>query len=57
MTIMMVTHDLSTAIQQFERVLCFQNRVFSLAPDEVCQHFAVGLYHPPLISTKTSITT
>lgn len=49
MTILMVTHDLSTAIEQVQRVLLVQNQVIQLKPEEVCQHFAMGLYHAPLI--------
>lgn len=51
MTILMVTHDLKAAIDQVERILCVQKTLFSLEPNEVCDHFAVGLYHPPLIQT------
>jgi zinc transport system ATP-binding protein len=56
MTILMVTHDLNAAIEQVERVLLVQNTVTLLKPEEVCQHFAIGLYHAPLIQmprTKT----
>lgn len=52
-TIIMVTHDLRAAIDQVERVLCVQREVISLKPEEVCEHFAIGLYHPPLIQIKT----
>lgn len=52
MTILMVTHDLKTAIDQVQRVLCVQGGVISLQPQEVCEHFALGLYHPPLINAK-----
>lgn len=48
MTIMMVTHDLKAAIDIVERVLCVQGGVLSLMPSEVCEHFALGLYHAPL---------
>ncbi len=48
-TLIMVTHDLSAAIDQVQRVLCVQNSVMSLLPKEVCEHFALGLYHTPLI--------
>jgi zinc transport system ATP-binding protein len=48
-TLVMVTHDLSVAIDQVQRVLCVQNSVTSLLPKEVCEHFALGLYHSPLI--------
>lgn len=49
MTIIMVTHNLRAAIDQVQRVLCVQGEVFSLKPEEVCEHFAIGLYHAPLI--------
>lgn len=49
MTIMMVTHDLKAAIDQVQRVICVQNTVMTLLPEEVCEHFALGLYHTPLI--------
>jgi zinc transport system ATP-binding protein len=48
-TMIMVTHDLNAAINQVQRVLCVQHSVISLQPSEVCEHFALGLYHPPLI--------
>lgn len=49
MTIMMVTHDLNSVIERVDRVICVQNKVFTLLPQEVCEHFALGLYHTPLI--------
>lgn len=49
-TIMMVTHDLSTAIDQVQRVLCVQHTLISLQPQDVCEHFALGLYHRPLLT-------
>jgi len=52
MTIVMVTHDLNTVIKRVDRVLCVQGQVLPLAPQEVCEHFAFGLYHPPLISSE-----
>lgn len=52
MTIMMVTHDLQTVINQVDRILCVQNSVVSLKPEQVCGHFAMGLYHPPLTKGK-----
>lgn len=51
MTVMMVTHDLSVAIEHVKHVLCVQRTVLSLEPQEVCHHFAVGLYHAPLVTT------
>lgn len=54
MTILMVTHDLGAAIEQVGRILCVQGSVISLKPEEVCQHFAFGLYHNPLIQPSSS---
>jgi len=48
MTILMVTHDLGIAVQQVDRVLCVQKETYWLQPDEICQHFAIGLYHRPV---------
>jgi zinc transport system ATP-binding protein len=53
-TILMVTHDLRAAIDQVERVLCVQGGVISLKPEEVCKHFAFGLYHMPLLQSSLS---
>jgi len=52
MTILMVTHNLKTAINYVQRVLCVQGNVVSLKPEEVCEHFGIGLYHTPLINLK-----
>jgi zinc transport system ATP-binding protein len=49
MTILMVTHDLRAAINHVDRVICVQKSVLSLQLQEVCEHFAVGLYHKPLL--------
>lgn len=49
MTILMVTHDLRAAIDRVQNVLCVQGSVIALKPEEVCEHFAIGLYHAPLI--------
>lgn len=54
MTILMVTHDLSTAIDQVQRVLCVQHTLISLLPQNVCEHFALGLYHRPLLNRENN---
>jgi zinc transport system ATP-binding protein len=46
MTIVMVTHDLQGAINQVDRVFLVQKTVTPLLPKNVCEHFAIGLYHP-----------
>jgi zinc transport system ATP-binding protein len=52
MTILMVTHDLQTIVDKVGKLLCVQKRVTSLRAKEVCEHFALGLYHTPLTSTN-----
>jgi zinc transport system ATP-binding protein len=49
-TILMVTHDLRTIVERVDRILCVQGQVSSLVPEEICEHFALGLYHAPLLS-------
>lgn len=48
-TILLVTHDLKTIIERVDRVICVQGTVSSFLPKDVCEHFALGLYHSPLI--------
>lgn len=50
MTILMVTHDLQTIVDKVGRLLCVQRNVTSLQAKELCEHFALGLYHAPLTS-------
>jgi zinc transport system ATP-binding protein len=51
LTVVMVTHDIRAIIHQVERVLCVQGKVTIIEPKELCEHFALGLYHFPLIET------
>ncbi len=50
--ILLVTHDLKTVIERVDRVLCVQQTVNSFLPKNVCEHFAFGLYHTPLIEKR-----
>jgi zinc transport system ATP-binding protein len=52
MTILMVTHDLETIVDKAEKLLCVQRQVSCLKAKEVCEHFALGLYHTPLTSKR-----
>ncbi len=45
-TILMVTHDLSRAVESVDRLLCVQKKVTQMPKEKVCEHFALGLYHP-----------
>ncbi len=51
-TILLVTHDLKTIIERVDQVLCVQGRVSSYLPKDVCEHFALGLYHAPLMFNR-----
>ncbi|MFA6916453.1 MAG: ABC transporter ATP-binding protein [Parachlamydiales bacterium] len=55
MTIIMVTHDLQTAINNIENVVLVQRTLRALSKEEVCQHFAIGLYHPPVAKGKLNV--
>lgn len=48
-TVLLVTHDLKTIIERVDRVLCVQGEVSSFLPKDICEHFALGLYHTPLL--------
>jgi zinc transport system ATP-binding protein len=48
MTILMVTHDLQIVVNMVERLLSIKRTVSSCAPEDVCGHFAMGLYHTPI---------
>lgn len=48
-TILMVSHDLQTIITEVKKVITVECRVSTLLPKEVCEHFALGLYHKPII--------
>lgn len=56
MTILMVTHDLNAVIEQVQNILCVQGNAFPLSREEVCKHFAFGLYHTPLINIEPEST-
>lgn len=51
-TIIMVSHDLQTIVNEVDRVLCVQGKVTSSLPNEICEHFTVGLYHKPLLDKE-----
>ena len=49
MTIVMVTHQIEDVISHVNKVFTVQQKVTELKPDQVCKHFALGVYHDPLI--------
>lgn len=44
-TILIVTHEVKTAVERVDQVLCIQRTIRTLEPRAVCNHFALGLYH------------
>ena len=53
-TILMVSHDLNTIITQVQSIISVQHYVRYRLPEEVCKHFALGLYHEPLLKKKNN---
>lgn len=51
-TILMVTHDLQSILQKCDRLLCVQRKATVMDPAQVCEHFSMGLYHPPLTQVR-----
>lgn len=54
MTIVMVTHDLNSAVQRVDRLFCVQKNLIPMTPEKLCEHFVLGLYHPPLVTRSES---
>lgn len=52
LTILMVTHNLRAIIDHIDMLLCVQGKCTLMHPKEICEHFALGLYHHPLIDTS-----
>ncbi|MDJ0652181.1 MAG: metal ABC transporter ATP-binding protein [Simkaniaceae bacterium] len=44
-TLLIVTHNFDAILKNVERVLCFQQKVSSMKPRDVCKHFTLGMYH------------
>lgn len=51
-TILLVTHDLQAIARQMSQLLCIHHRLTLFSPEQVCEHFALGLYHPPITMKK-----
>ena len=48
-TILIVSHDLEIIIEHVKEVVFVQRKVMTKLPEEVCEHFALGLYHKPYL--------
>lgn len=53
-TLVMVTHDLQAVIDYVDRIFSVKQEVTALGRQEVCEHFAHGVYHPTLIQPRRS---
>ena len=51
-TILMVTHELQLIAKQMHQLLCINRDITHFTPTEVCEHFAMGLYHPTLFKRE-----
>lgn len=45
MTIVLVTHDLQMIVNEADLLVCVNRRLTPYPREEVCRHFAIGLYH------------
>ena len=45
MTILLVTHDLQMIVNEADLLVCVNRRLTPYPREEVCRHFAIGLYH------------
>ena len=52
-TIVMVTHNLAPLVGLADHFFCVQGTLTSMSAEEMCEHYALGLYHPPLKKEKT----
>lgn len=52
MTILLVTHELQSIARAMDYLLCINQTATRYTPQQVCGHFALGLYHPPLTGKK-----
>jgi zinc transport system ATP-binding protein len=50
-TIIMVTHDLKTVLTLIDYVLYIQRDITKIYKPQLCEHFTLGLYHSPYLSS------
>ncbi|NGX38603.1 MAG: High-affinity zinc uptake system ATP-binding protein ZnuC [Chlamydiae bacterium] len=51
-TILLVTHELQAIAKDMNHLLCINKELTTYSPEEVCEHFAMGLYHPTLMKRE-----
>lgn len=53
-TVLLVTHDVKTIVERVDLILCVQGAIHTYLPGQVCEHFALGLYHTPLLDLPSN---
>lgn len=51
-TMILVTHELQAIAKETDFLLCVNRDLTKFSPQQVCEHFAMGLYHPPLMKKE-----
>lgn len=51
-TIFMVTHELQLIAKEMDQLFCINRDLTLYSPEQVCEHFALGLYHPTLMKRE-----
>jgi len=51
-TILLVTHELQAVAANMDRLFCINRDITTYTPKEICGHYAMGLYHPPLMEKE-----
>ena len=51
-TIIMVSHDLEVIIEYVKNIVFVKHSVTTTLPDQICEHFALGLYHKPYLKKR-----
>ncbi|MBS0629905.1 MAG: ATP-binding cassette domain-containing protein [Verrucomicrobia bacterium] len=52
LTVLMVTHELQVIGREMDQLFCIDRTLTLYSPEQICQHFALGLYHPKLMQGK-----
>lgn len=52
-TIFMVSHSLKTLTEEVDGALLVNKSVCLLKPEELCQHYSLGIFHPPVRIKRT----
>jgi zinc transport system ATP-binding protein len=51
-TILMVTHELQKIASEMDQLFCIDRNATAYTPAQICEHSALGLYHPKLMKER-----